>query len=284
MRTASANSWTRLGTWKGDYRDLGKSRSGKILTVRITSKGQVTIPIELRERAGLLPGTEVEFAVARRRRRATRAKGAAVSGSHDRRTDARPRDERPLDRRDHAAHPRVSRSGRAVLVDSNVLLDVLTEDPQWGAWSSEQLAAAADLGHVALNPIVYAEVSIGFERIEELDEALPADDFLRLPLPWAAAFLAGKCFLAYRRAGGERRSPLPDFYIGAHAAVEGMPLLHPRSGPLPHLPSAAGPDRPRRRLSDRPFRPIRSLRCPSVSSSPRSRFSCRRLWRMRAVP
>jgi hypothetical protein len=119
----------------------------------------------------------------------------------------------------------VSASGRAVLVDSNVLLDVLTEDPHWCSWSSEQLAAAADRGRVALNPIVYAEVSMGFERIEELDEALPADEFLRLPLPWPAAFLAGKCFLAYRRAGGERRSPLPDFYIGAHAAVERMPLL-----------------------------------------------------------
>ena len=119
----------------------------------------------------------------------------------------------------------MSSPSRVVLVDSNVLLDVLTDDPQWGLWSSEHLAAAADRGHVALNPIVYAEVSIGFERIEQLDEALPPHDFVRLQLPWSAAFLAGKCFLAYRRAGGERRSPLPDFYIGAHAAVEGMPLL-----------------------------------------------------------
>jgi len=112
-----------------------------------------------------------------------------------------------------------------VLVDSNVLLDVLTEDAVWYAWSSAALAAAADESGLAINPLVYAEVSIGFERIEELDEALPSQTFLRLPLPWAAAFLAGKCFLAYRRAGGERRSPLPDFYIGAHAAVEEMPLL-----------------------------------------------------------
>lgn len=113
----------------------------------------------------------------------------------------------------------------AVLVDSNVLLDVLTDDPVWLAWSSEALADAADAGRLVINPLVYAEVSIGFERIEELDQALPAETFLRAPLPWAAAFLAGKCFVAYRRAGGERRSPLPDFYIGAHAAVEGMPLL-----------------------------------------------------------
>jgi len=118
----------------------------------------------------------------------------------------------------------IARRG-TVLVDSNVLLDVLTEDAVWYAWSSAALAAAADESGLAINPLVYAEVSIGFERIEELDEALPSQTFLRLPLPWAAAFLAGKCFLAYRRAGGERRSPLPDFYIGAHAAVEEMPLL-----------------------------------------------------------
>jgi predicted nucleic acid-binding protein len=119
----------------------------------------------------------------------------------------------------------VTARGGTVLVDSNVLLDVLTEDPVWYGWSSDALAAAADESVLAINPLVYAEVSIGFERIEELDEALPPGTFTRLPLPWPAAFLAGKCFFAYRRAGGERRSPLPDFYIGAHAAVEGMPLL-----------------------------------------------------------
>lgn len=119
----------------------------------------------------------------------------------------------------------MSTLSRTVLVDSNVLLDVLTKDPQWSAWSSTQLAAVADRNGLAINPIVYAEVSIGFERIEELDEALPPETFVRLPLPWPAAFLAGKCFLAYRRAGGTRRSPLPDFFIGAHAAVERMSLL-----------------------------------------------------------
>jgi predicted nucleic acid-binding protein len=119
----------------------------------------------------------------------------------------------------------VTARGGTVLVDSTVLLDVLTEDPVWYGWSSDALAAAADESVLAINPLVYAEVSIGFERIEELDEALPPGTVTRLPLPWAAAFLAGKCFFAYRRAGGERRSPLPDFYIGAHAAVEGMPLL-----------------------------------------------------------
>jgi predicted nucleic acid-binding protein len=112
-----------------------------------------------------------------------------------------------------------------VLVDSNVLLDVLTEDPRWFPWSSEALARCADESGLVINPIVYAEVSIGFDRIEDVESALPQDVFVRSPLPWDAAFLAGKCFRAYRRRGGEKRSPLPDFYIGAHAAVSGLSLL-----------------------------------------------------------
>ena len=112
-----------------------------------------------------------------------------------------------------------------VMVDSNVLLDVLTEDPNWWVWSSRSLAEAAQ-GHVlVINPIIYAEVSIGFDRIEDLDAALPADMIERRPIPLAAAFLAGKCFLKYRRRGGPRPSTLPDFFIGAHAAVEEMTLL-----------------------------------------------------------
>lgn len=114
--------------------------------------------------------------------------------------------------------------GAATLVDSNVLLDVFTEDPRWLSWSEAQLAEAFDRGPVVINPIIYAEVSIGFERIEELERALPAE-LEREPLPWEAAFLAGKCFVEYRRRGGEKRSPLPDFYIGAHAAVTGRALL-----------------------------------------------------------
>ena len=113
----------------------------------------------------------------------------------------------------------------AVLVDANVLLDVLTEDPAWFDWSARQLQECAARGPLCINPIIYAEVSVGFDRIEELDEALPAKDFERLPLPWEAAFLAGKAFLRHRRAKGERRSPLPDFFIGAHAAVSALPLL-----------------------------------------------------------
>lgn len=115
--------------------------------------------------------------------------------------------------------------GEKVLVDSNVILDVVEDDPQWASWSRRQLADCADCAVLAINPVIYAEVSIGFARIEELDAALPPDYFQYLELPREAAFLAGKCFLKYRRAGGARRSPLPDFLIGAHAAVTGMSLL-----------------------------------------------------------
>jgi predicted nucleic acid-binding protein len=111
------------------------------------------------------------------------------------------------------------------LVDSNVILDVVTEDAEWVDWSSSMLAAAADRGPIAINPIVYAEVSVGFDTIEAVEEALPRDYFRREPIPWEASFLAAKCFLRYRRRGGVRRSPLPDFFIGAHAAIAGMTLL-----------------------------------------------------------
>lgn len=112
-----------------------------------------------------------------------------------------------------------------VLVDSNVLLDVLTEDPEWFTWSADALERQADESVLVVDPIIYAEVSIRFEGIEELEDALPPALFRRDALPWEAVFLAGKCFLSYRRRGGGRRSPLPDFYIGAHAAVAGMTLL-----------------------------------------------------------
>jgi predicted nucleic acid-binding protein len=112
-----------------------------------------------------------------------------------------------------------------VLVDSNVILDVLTEDPQWLQWSAQVPAEYADRGNLVINPIIYAEVSIGFKQIEELETALPSDFFRRDPLPFEAAFLAGQSFLEYRRRGGTRRSPLPDFYIGAYACVTGIPLI-----------------------------------------------------------
>jgi predicted nucleic acid-binding protein len=109
------------------------------------------------------------------------------------------------------------------LVDANVLLDVITEDKQWMFWSADALADAAARGDLAINPIVYAEVSLGYDTIETLDSALLG--FTRLPLPYEAGFLAARCYLRYRRAGGTRRSPLPDFYIGAHAAIERLELL-----------------------------------------------------------
>lgn len=112
-----------------------------------------------------------------------------------------------------------------VLVDSNVILDVVTEDERWFDWSSSRLEEVAARRGLVINPIIYAEVSVGYDRIEDLDAAVAPDSFRREALPWEAAFLAGKAFVRYRRAGGRRRSPLADFYIGAHAAVRGLTLL-----------------------------------------------------------
>ena len=107
----------------------------------------------------------------------------------------------------------------STLVDSNVLLDVLDEDDEWLDWSSSMLSQAGARGRLVINPLILAETSVTFDTIEELEEALPASLFRREPLPWQAAFLAGKAFATYRRRGGAARSPLPDFYIGAHAAI-----------------------------------------------------------------
>ena len=111
------------------------------------------------------------------------------------------------------------------LVDSNVLLDIFTEDARWGEWSTSALADTAEVGPLYINPIVYAEVSVRFSRVEDLDDALPPGEFRRAALPWAAGFLAGKAFVSYRRKGGAASAPLPDFFIGAHAAVDGLDLL-----------------------------------------------------------
>ena len=112
-----------------------------------------------------------------------------------------------------------------VLVDSSVILDVATNDATSSGWSTDALTAVAATPILVINPIVYAEVSIGYARIEELDAALPLDIYRREPLPWPAGFLAGKAFHRYRRGGGTRRSPLPDFYVGAHAAIAGYRVL-----------------------------------------------------------
>ncbi len=114
---------------------------------------------------------------------------------------------------------------KEILVDSNIILDIVTDDPNWFDWSSGKLAEYVQKTKLNINPIIYAEVSIGFEKIEELEAILPGNYFHRLDLPWEAAFLAGKCFVKYRQMGGSRRSPLPDFYIGAHAAIADMILL-----------------------------------------------------------
>jgi predicted nucleic acid-binding protein len=113
----------------------------------------------------------------------------------------------------------------AVLVDSNVLLDVMTEDPRWFSWSAKALASTAETSRLVINPIIYAEVSIRYSRIEELNAVLPKTLVEREALPYEAAFLAGKAFLIYRRRSGARLSPLPDFFIGAHASIAGYSLL-----------------------------------------------------------
>ncbi len=112
-----------------------------------------------------------------------------------------------------------------ILVDSNIILDIVTEDKRWFSWSSQTLANYAETHTLVINPIIYAEVSAGFDRIEDVEEVLPSAFFRRDPIPWEAAFLAAKSFFAYRRRGGRKSSTLPDFFIGAHAAVVGIPLL-----------------------------------------------------------
>jgi predicted nucleic acid-binding protein len=112
----------------------------------------------------------------------------------------------------------------SVLIDANVLLDVMTEDARWLQGSAEAIRRAADRYRLVINPVIFAEVSIRFSRIEDLDAALPKTMFDREAIPYEAAFLAGKSYLAYRR-GGTRRSRLPDFFIGAHAAVAGYLLM-----------------------------------------------------------
>ena len=113
----------------------------------------------------------------------------------------------------------------AVIVDSCVLLDVFNQDPKWYEWSAEALANAADSGALIINPIIYAEISIQFVRIETLELLLPQEVFEFRPVPREAAFLAGKCFLKYRRLGGTKSLPLPDFFIGAHASILNVPVL-----------------------------------------------------------
>lgn len=115
-----------------------------------------------------------------------------------------------------------------VLVDSNILIDIFSEDSLWFDWSHQQIAHFIDQAEtyqLIINPIIYAELSVGIESPQKLDQLLPHKYYTREALPYEAAFLAGKAFLKYRQSGGTRRSPLPDFYIGAHALTSGYRLL-----------------------------------------------------------
>ena len=113
----------------------------------------------------------------------------------------------------------------ATMIDSNVILDIATQDEEWLDWSASHLEDAGEHGPLVINQVIYGEVSIHFDTVEELEIAVPSTYYTRAPVPWEAAFLAGKAFYQYRRRGGLKRSPLPDFFIGAHAAVAGMTLL-----------------------------------------------------------
>lgn len=112
-----------------------------------------------------------------------------------------------------------------ILFDTNVLLDIATADPIWLAWSEEELRRAATKNPIAINPIIYAELAPVFASATDLDQWLNPLVFVRLPLPYEAAWLAAQAFLKYRRRGGAKTSPMPDFYIGAHAEVESHTLV-----------------------------------------------------------
>lgn len=112
-----------------------------------------------------------------------------------------------------------------ILVDTNVFVDVWTADPVWGEWSEKALTRAAAVGPLGINPVIYAELCLGFRREHELAETLAGAGIRRLALPYDAAWPAARAFAAYRKRGGKRSAPLPDFFIGAHALVERLPLL-----------------------------------------------------------
>ena len=112
-----------------------------------------------------------------------------------------------------------------LLVDTNVILDVVENDPQWAAWSQSQLEAASLKFTLLINPVIYAELSIAYQRIEELESMLRNAELQLVPIPREALFLAGRVFLKYRQRKGTKSGVLPDFFVGAHAAVAGIPLL-----------------------------------------------------------
>lgn len=113
----------------------------------------------------------------------------------------------------------------SVLIDSNVLIDIFTNDVNWFEWSSKQLEALANKETLYINPIIYSEISICFQTIEELENALPYGYIHRDNIPYEASFLAGKCFMRYKKQGGQKTAPLPDFFIGSHASVRNWTLI-----------------------------------------------------------
>ena len=186
----------------------------------------------IREQAGFLPHMEVDFEIDGDAVRIVRAKSPKGESRGERAvrllrgsgTVRMTTDEiMALMRGDRRTTSRAQVT--PVLVDSNVILDVATTDPVWSAWSEAALRRLADETSLVINPLIYAEVSVRYETVEELETVVPAELFQRDHLPFEAALLAGKCFRAYRSRGGARTSPLPDFYIGAHAAVCGYRLL-----------------------------------------------------------
>jgi predicted nucleic acid-binding protein len=112
-----------------------------------------------------------------------------------------------------------------ILVDTNVLLDLVTDDPVWAAWSQQQLDLASAQDQLAINDIIYAELSIGYRRIEQLDVMIAAAGLVNAAMPRPALFLAGKAFQRYRSTGGRKTEVLPDFFIGAHAVVSDTMLI-----------------------------------------------------------
>lgn len=114
---------------------------------------------------------------------------------------------------------------KGVLVDSNVILDLFLDDPIWAVWSESVLEKQGRLSRLLINPIIYSEISIAFKRIEELEDAIRKGGFEMLEIPREALFLAGKAFLKYRRKSGNKSSPLPDFFIGAQAAIFNLKLI-----------------------------------------------------------
>ena len=112
-----------------------------------------------------------------------------------------------------------------VLVDSSVILDIFLDDPEWGDWSEGVLSKLSETRSLCINPIIYTEISIGFEKIEELEKALEACGLKMTAIPKEALFLAGKVYVNYRKGKGKKVAPLPDFFVGAHAAVEGLELV-----------------------------------------------------------